>query len=438
MAGIGLNAARPDAVAAARAEDALGCGLAIGEALASRLKRLDGGGRPLPSRLARGLGRELDADLGPVRVHAGREAAAWAAGCGAAGFCLDRHVFLGRAARSSRAACLDVLRHELAHVALRPEPRRLRFWFRYQGREIHGELTRLVCREFAAELDRLCAIENLSLRRDDLIRGLEIASSNMDIRNRILPPWILMTVIYGISLLLSKIGVPGLKGEGPNHGEGYIYTVRSWPANVALNEAAQRGWIALAVREFQVDRALKIDDALGTYRAPKSAIAINEKEWVKSLANALHVAQDRGSHREGVRGYGHSDPRCDRKPAWSPDEPYHEHSLGCSWERCSMAAYNKAINNSFEVMRAFLSAVGIEPHDPPPRPTTCSTSDRPWPQAFRPEECEAYLNLYPNPYNRSVPGEAVYPGGHPAVAAPLAPLFAAHLDKARPPVGRGS
>ncbi len=59
-------------------------------------------------------------------------------------------------------------------------------------------------------------------------------------------------------------------------------------------------------------------------------------------------------------GYGHSDERRQLKPAWNPDLPgVHTHPLddpeGLTWRRCNVAAYNKALNNSCEVMQAFLS-----------------------------------------------------------------------------------
>ena len=106
-------------------------------------------------------------------------------------------------------------------------------------------------------------------------------------------------------------------------------------------------------------------------------MTVLEKEWIKSLANALHVAQDRGSHREGVMGYGHSDKRSGNKPAWNPDSPgVHTHPAndpeGLTWRRCNVAAYNKALNNSYEVMQAFLSGLGVQPGSAPPEPVDCS------------------------------------------------------------------
>jgi len=38
-----------------------------------------------------------------------------------------------------------------------------------------------------------------------------------------------------------------------------------------------------------------------------SPVTLLEKERIKSLANALHIAQDGASHGEGVQGYGHDD-----------------------------------------------------------------------------------------------------------------------------------
>jgi hypothetical protein len=251
----------------------------------------------------------------------------------------------------------------------------IRCWSEFQGRDLHGELTSDAFEAFRKEFTEVVKIKSLGLKLEDLRKGLMTASTNMDYRKRI------VFVNYWDALIKSGMeklfGVGGIAGEGPRHGEGKDYTVTSMAYNAELNVAKQNEYVDDAVKGFDEDRRHTIDDVLGTIRG--GFIAINEKEWVKDLANALHVAQDRGSHREGTKGFGHDDPRCYRKSKgkkpWSPDDPIHEHSLGGAWERCSMAAFNRAFNNSCDVFHRFLQKIsrhtGIEPQHPERKPEDC-------------------------------------------------------------------
>lgn len=433
---------------AAAVEDALGRGLRIAPALADRLRGLAKGGRALEPALARRMGRRLGADLRGVRVHAGPDVDAWTRAFGAEAFCLGRGVFLGRAATSGRDHLRGVLWHELAHVAAGPDPALLRFW---DGKE-HADLTQEACDEFSGELDKLLAHPNVGIERQALVQALRIASSNMDFRKRVRHAGAtlryLPNMIPIIGRWIAGLGVLA-KGEGPRHGEAFNYTDENMEVNARRNVEEEDAYIAAAVKELAEDRVSRSDDG-PTLRLGRH-LAIGEKEWVKSLAHALHISQDRGSHREGTKGYGHDDPRCEIKyreqltaagptaaEPWSPDVLMHEHSMGCSWERCSAAAYQKALNNGYAVMERFLRAAGIAPHSPEPRRTSCFAAAPPSPQPFDPEQAESYLNLFPNPFNKSESGKAAFPRGHGTVAAPLAPIFAAHLRRSEPPLGRGT
>jgi hypothetical protein len=58
----------------------------------------------------------------------------------------------------------------------------------------------------------------------------------------------------------------------------------------------------------------------GMVSTAKSRPATSAKDGVfAALGDACHVAQDRASHWEGVKGFGHTDPRTQN--GWSPDDP---------------------------------------------------------------------------------------------------------------------
>ena len=452
MFGLQQSDCLPHAVRAALYEDVAGCGAWVDAPLAARLSRIDAGGRPLPRRLAGRMEREFGCDLSRIRLHVGSGVDEIAAEFDADAFCVGTDVFFGSAVLSDADGTphLDVLRHELAHIVNRVEPERVRCW----DHHVHGDLSEKACRAFSVELDRLVKLKNLDISREELIKGLKIASSNMDVRQRIGHP--LDTAAYWLKAQAKKI-VKSMttSGEGPRHGEGDNYQddEDSWHRYEALNLAEQRKWIALAKREFESDLASWIDDLVPTIRGavtlPKvGAITLNEKPWVKSLANAFHVAQDRGSHREGIKGYGHDDDRC--STGWSPDDPKeHDHTEGRSWKRCNKAAYNKALNNSYDVLKEFLKAIhnktGIRPHTPPKLPLVCSAvrivagrrpKDAPRLLVGPPE---IYISPYPNPSNKTLLGRSPHPYGRTFDSPYALQVLAARAEElpGDPPLGRG-
>ena len=441
------------AVKAALCEDVAGCGTPVDASLAARLSRIGTGGRPLPRRLARTMEREFACDFSRIRLHVGPGVDETAALFGADAFCVGTNVFFRSDVlnRTDGTPHLDVLRHELAHVAYRVEPEKIRCW----GHRDHGDLTVKACRAFASEFDRLVKLKNLDIDKKDLFKGLYNASSNMDIRQRIRHAG--TTIKYGAVLVVQKIGIKvDTSGEGPRHGEALNYQHGEdddkyiWYRYEAINLAEQRRWLRLAKKEFDSDLASWIDDIAPTLRGPHipgvGPVTLNEKPWVKSLANALHVAQDRGAHREGVKGYGHDDPRG--PSGWDPDAPIHDHTEGRSWKRCSKAAYNKAINNSYRVLKDFFDRIqdktGISANTPPKLPEQCSAirvavgtrpEDSPKPLLDPPE---IYISPYPNPSNKSVPGRSPHPCGRTFKSSYALRLLAARAEgiPENPPLGR--
>jgi hypothetical protein len=103
------------------------------------------------------------------------------------------------------------------------------------------------------------------------------------------------------------------KGEGPNHGEDGNYAETDERKAAAQNIAVQNAYLDKAVAFYRQTESLR--------RAgePVHEIGTAAKEMFNALGDACHVAQDRGSHWEGVKGRGHDDPR--KKKGWDPDNP---------------------------------------------------------------------------------------------------------------------
>lgn len=117
------------------------------------------------------------------------------------------------------------------------------------------------------------------------------------------------------------------KGEGPEHGEAgnYWYIDESFARSENLK--VQNGYLNLAVQYYKEANALlkkgQPAHKVGEIFA-KSALA---------LGNACHIAQDRGSHGEGVYHKGHDDPRV--KQGWASDDKFK-----------NKPGYDKAIDNT--------------------------------------------------------------------------------------------
>ncbi len=439
------------AVKAALREDAAGCGMWVDASLAARLNRIRKNGQFLPGSLARAMEKEFGCDLSRIRVHAGDGVDEVAATFRAPAFCVGTDVFLGRPVlhAADRSLFLAVLRHELAHIVHRTEPERIRFWDAID----HFKLTLRACEAFTKEFDVLVTMENIGITKKDLFRGLKISSSNMDLRKRFRHPLDTLSYVFGHYLHFTKVPIVSVlftEGEGPRHGEGANYTVAEEEPNRRKNLEKEDEEIADAADNFETDKGDSWDEALknalpGLFAPqyeeydPKTwdgkkigGSAINIKDWIKNLANALHVAQDRASHREGMKHFGHDDPREGFNP---DDRTKHDHrghngKGGRSWYCCSAAAYNKALNNSYKVLGKFFKKIGIKLlHTPSQEPETCMD------HVHTPE---IYFSPYPNPYTQAVAGRWAYPYGHCSGLLPGSgiPAAKALAFPENPPFGR--
>lgn len=124
-----------------------------------------------------------------------------------------------------------------------------------------------------------------------------------------------------------------IKAEGPDHGEGGWY-VLGWEAARAANIARQIDYRERAIKAYQ--------DYRDRRRSPSDAL----EEMYGRLGDALHVAQDRGAHNEGTKGFGHNDPRL--KDGYDPDNPAHNPS-----------GVRAALENTYDVLSTFLTKTGL-------------------------------------------------------------------------------
>ncbi len=384
------------AIWSAQREDNLGCGLPVSDSVAGKLNVIRRNGRPFPIWLFDQMGSRLDHDFGQVRLHAGALVDELADEFDAAAFCVGRDIFLGRGSfcPDNPAVTLDAVCHELAHIAHAVEPARIRCW-KTKG---HEKLTVEACDQFNAEFDKLAQIESVRMYRTGMVSKLKEACSNLDFRGRFHPFhwWATLRYFLGGQLMLSYIPgmsvvaelaslvipefiLPVAKGEGPRHGEGLNYTSADIAKNELLNRQKQDEEIKDAVDCFTWDKVPVAADS-----PPVEVLRLKDPgddDWIKYLANALHTSQDRGAHREGRKGFGHGDRRVTPIPlsvgvdplldalkisgGWSPDDETlhdhhgHHHEAGTSWWICNAAAYNKAYNNSCEVLEQFFIALKL-------------------------------------------------------------------------------
>lgn len=149
------------------------------------------------------------------------------------------------------------------------------------------------------------------------------------------------------------------KGEGPEHGEDGNYSSTDRDAACAQNLRVQRHYLNLAVQDYlERERMLQqsddIDSSFLTGASTSSAKRFSQVDARHGLflGHACHIAQDRGSHGEGVKGAGHNDSRTDNK--WDPDDKT-DNAVG----------YREAVNNTAELFNEWkrLTALPAQPQE---------------------------------------------------------------------------
>jgi hypothetical protein len=332
-------------VGSALLEDALQLDRCPTQRMKRYLQRFDG--RPLPAKVRQVSHKVFKRRAEDVMVHVGPRSDDLLVQAQAPACCFRHHVLLASWALTTPDQAARLLLHELTHYGTTGPIDGVRCWDAGE----HALISAEACTAYQADLDSL--VTSVDLVWEQFLRGIQNASSNMDFRGRVTYLGTTLKYLSGIS-----------KGEGPAHGEGRNYTSPSMATNEALNLREQTRFIQSAVEHFLQDEPLAVGplhirpptQRSGPMGDTLGGISLLEREWIKSLGGALHIAQDRAAHREGTQGHGHDDPRCADR-GWNPDKRRHDHSLGKGWERCNEAARNKALNNSFDAVYDFLKGV---------------------------------------------------------------------------------
>ncbi len=372
-----------DSVLDARLEDACGMGTPVHDHLRSRLiTATRHPNNPFVSRCHRLLD-ELDIPtIERVAIHSNADVSRLSRELGFVAFCWEKRIFVNETlAASSDDHLRTILAHELTHLQHSIDATRVRGW----GGEGHSHLSDLAVQQFVPHFEELYSRKSMKIKWYDFTKTIRSEANGRDHEGRLCHP--IRTFRYGLggflaynlpavglvlqllSHLSDELQRQGLrpeltifsKGEGPEHGEGTNYVFPEVERNQKLNIAVENLEIQELVRICQT----KVGDDFND-------------ELLEHLGKLLHTTQDRASHREGRRGYGHNDPRG--LHGWEADnQKVCNHDAGkrpepgTSWWICSVAAYNKAFNNSCEVLERFFRAVQSPvPFVWVPYPTECN------------------------------------------------------------------
>lgn len=326
---------------------------------------------PLPRHLRKAVRVAFGPIAAGARILCGPDVALLLSKLGASGACVERLVLLGSEALSSPRLAALVLLHELTHLARGAQACVLRCW---KGKT-HKKLSEKAVDEFQTDLRPI--IGHCGMSYDAFKWAIQGASTNMDYRGRGKQP--LVSTSYFLTWATKGVSASlfgTLKGEGPRHGEGLNYKIPEERENATLNICLQEHYCQEAAR-MMVEWSGKVPLSAFDGRVAKKGVPMAppipagiyvpsyDRGWINVLGNALHIAQDRAAHREGRKGYGHDDPRC-AEGDWNPDDPENgDHGMGpdrarCSWERCNKAAYERALNNSYDIVKMFLSNIFLQ------------------------------------------------------------------------------
>jgi len=140
-------------------------------------------------------------------------------------------------------------------------------------------------------------------------------------------------VVYNLNVLLRDSAEP--QNEAPNHGEGGLYTMTSRSAAASINTSRQNQYLQNAInQQNEFNRAQNKGGPIRELGSIATGI-------YRQLGHALHVAQDRGSHGEGLANEGH-----DRE------------GFDCDNPSVNTMGYRTAIENSKNVLSTFKRARG--------------------------------------------------------------------------------
>lgn len=272
--------------------------------LESRIRALKGGGQPLPESVRAFFEPRFGYDFSQVQMHNSAQATEITKAVNARAFTVGRDIVFGPGQYAPETMQGQrLLAHELTHVVQsRGKDDRIGFW----PPEAHESITREV--GLAVGLP------------GDFVFHIEAPSTLMDFRATALT--------YNVNVLIRNVAEP--ESEAPNHGEGGLYRSTNESATASINITRQSQYLQRAIA-LQRDFA-----ALQKRRVPVHELGSKASEIYGQLGHALHVAQDRGSHGEGLCGRGHGQKRFE-----------------CDNISENHAGYEAAKRNSREVLMSF-------------------------------------------------------------------------------------
>jgi hypothetical protein len=284
----------------------------VGPRLATQIRSLKGGGRPL-SRAERSFFEpRFGYDFSQVRILTDSRAARMARKVNAKAFTHGQHIVFGAGQYAgSTAAPKRLLAHELTHVvqqrrAAEAQMPAVQTW----SGAVHRDLTRRIGAEIIPE--------------KRLVNRLARASVSMDWRISRLAR---LALPYMMPYLRTNRSLARFPPEGPEHGEGGMHKIafRNIAVARAINLGLQNQYVLRAAGDYRRSRKLA-NDFRKASRWRRTSLYNRCREtlarFIRNLGDALHIAQDRGSHWEGVRGRGHDDIRhWSIYSGWSPDNP---------------------------------------------------------------------------------------------------------------------
>ena len=300
----------------------------IGEIAANK-----GAGKPLDPKTLTEAEASFGDTMGQVRIHDDARANQLAATLQTRAFTTGKDIFFAQGVyRPHTDGGAEILGHELTHMSDGRTRDNIGFW----GGKVHRALTEIGGNESGIKGTKLLKLlkdycTTMDMRARRLMKAVPGAIPHYHVKYR---------KKYG--MWPKGMAIPRITGEGPEHGEGLNYKVKGEDPNKDLNEALQNKYV---LKALQAKRAyLNIWYALG--RRPgalfKRVLWTMTKDMAKSLGDALHIAQDRGSHWEGEKGKGHGNPDALVNPDFDTDDP------GKNFD-----GFTKALGHTREVFKAF-------------------------------------------------------------------------------------
>ena len=306
--------------------------------LETRLNALKGGGSPLPEDVRDSMEPRFGADFGGVRLHTGSEAAHLNRELNARAFTHGNDIYLGSGAGAPGSAAGDrLLAHELAHTLQQGASKRIAGWWAdghkmitlatgYEQPEIDKSIVEWLANHAGSQDITMRSITNFAIWGGFKQKGAKKKWGSKD------------TTLLDKKKMWETGGLMVRMGqERPFHGEASAY--QDGVNNSDANKQAVSNQIKKAQSAYRK----------GFYR-----------EGLLQLSDALHTAEDRGSHGEGLAWSGH-DPRLGLPLKWdgTANESYRP---GWDCDNVSKNSGGRVLAEKYakQAYQEFLGGLGME------------------------------------------------------------------------------